>query len=178
MADARPLRDVFTELVGVPGSTGDPAARLSDQGHDALSEDLVAEAVVSYADTAPVEVAEHLAPYVAAHSVIGAEPGDGPPAGWHDLLSTAPDVGADESAEVADHEPADVDVPAVDFGAGADVGTIDIELPDVGSGEIAAPDAPADDATWPPVEDPGFDEVELAEFADDVDDEPDDDLGV
>jgi hypothetical protein len=102
MASARPLREVFADLVGTPSATDDPAALLRDHGHPALPDDLVAEAVVSYADTAPVEVAEHLAPYVTAHSAVGpdAEPGDEPDAGWLDLLGTAPDVTGGEPADL------------------------------------------------------------------------------
>ena len=47
MTDARPLRDVFTDLVGAPGTTGDPAALLSAQGPQELPDELVGEAVVS-----------------------------------------------------------------------------------------------------------------------------------
>jgi hypothetical protein len=108
MASARPLRDVFTELVGAPSAADDPAALLSDHGHPGLPDDLVAEAVVSYADTAPLEVAEHLAPYVTAHSTVGAGPvtGDEPGGGWLDLLGTAPDVAGDEPADLDGLAPA------------------------------------------------------------------------
>ena len=107
MAPARPLRDVFADLIGDPSAADDPAALLRDQGHPGLPDHLVAEAVVSYADTAPVEVAEHLAPYVTAHSAVGADPvpGDEPPAGWLDLLGTAPDV-VRRPADIDDLAPA------------------------------------------------------------------------
>jgi len=133
MASARPLRDVFADLVGAPGAADDPAALLRDHGHPGLPEELVAEAVVSYADTAPVEVAERLAPYVTAHSAVGADPvpGDEPAAGWLDLLGAAPDVTGDEPADLDDLAPGsggfdaaaglDPD-PGLDFGAGAGPG--------------------------------------------------------
>lgn len=152
MASARPLRDVFADLVGAPGTTGDPAALLREHGHPGLPDDLVAEAVVSYADTAPVEVAEHLAPYVTAHSVVGADPeaGDEPAAGWLDLLGTAPDVAGDDAADLDGLAPerggfdaaTDLDPdPGLEFGAGA------------GSGFVTEPGADEhdDEAGWAPV---------------------------
>jgi hypothetical protein len=75
-----PLRDVFA---GLAGNGGDPGDFLRD-----LPADLVAEAVVSYADTAPLEVAEHLAPFVAGHSAVGSEGDAGET--WLDLLASAP----------------------------------------------------------------------------------------
>jgi hypothetical protein len=70
MERARPLRDVFADLVGTdtphrPHRTGRGAA---GQRPPRPARHLVAEAVGSYADTAPIEVAEHLSPYVMAHS--------------------------------------------------------------------------------------------------------------
>jgi hypothetical protein len=104
MTPARPLRDVFADLLGGDGAARpDPDGLLAASGHADLPAHLVAEAVVNYADTAPVEVAEHLAPYVTAHSGVPVEtpPDDGAvddadPAGWAELLATAPgDVGTD-----------------------------------------------------------------------------------
>jgi hypothetical protein len=178
MADARPLHDVFTDLVGAPGAAGDPAALLSDQGHAELPDDLVAEAVVSYADTAPVEVAEHLAPYVAAHSVIGPEPGDPAPGDWAGLLGTAPDVGQDDLDEPvpADDSLPGPDIPAPEFGAGAEAEatTDELELAD-DPFEAAEPDV-LDDPAWEPIEVPAADltaEVADGEVPDGEDDDPD-----
>ena len=90
MAAARPLKDVFAEL------TGDDAARpdavLAASGHGDLPPDLVAEAVVNYADTAPVEVAEHLAPFVTANSGVPALDQAEGADDWSALLATAPTV--------------------------------------------------------------------------------------
>ncbi|MEV6303146.1 hypothetical protein AB0M02_27300 [Actinoplanes sp. NPDC051861] len=119
MDSARPLRDVFADLTGSGSAGGDPAELLRDQGHPGLPDDLVAEAVVSYADTAPAEVAEHLAPYVTAHSVA-ATPADAGP-GWLDLLATAPAGPAPE--EFDDVVPASGDAAPgldLDFGTGAE----------------------------------------------------------
>lgn len=97
MTDARPLREVFDALAGAAGAftdrAGDPAQVLAGSGHGDLPDQLVAEAIVSYADTAPVEVAAHLAPFVTAHGAVpraagGAEVPD--PASGLDLLATAP----------------------------------------------------------------------------------------
>jgi hypothetical protein len=130
MAQARPLRDVFADLIGDPSAADDPAALLRDQGHPGLPDHLVAEAVVSYADTAPVEVAEHLAPYVTTHSAVGADPvpGDEAPAGWLDLLGTAPDVSGPADIDDLAPVPGEFDDAAglhagpgldLDFGTGA-----------------------------------------------------------
>ena len=201
MAPARPLRDVFADLVGDPSAADDPAALLSDQGHPELPDHLVAEAVVSYADTAPVEVAEHLAPYVTAHSAVGADPvpGDEPPAGWLELLGSAPDV-ADPAGEPADlddlapalegfDDAADLDPDlAIDFGTGADAASaiepgdgVDASGED-GLVEVLADPAELDDsgdaARWAPAEPAAglADDLsgDLADDADDDEAEPDD----
>lgn len=141
MDSARPLRDVFADLTGAGNAAGDPEALLRDQGHPELPEHLVAEAVVSYAETAPAEVAEHLAPYVTAHSAVGAgeAPGDEPAVGWLDLLGTAP-VGAGPDAELAAgpaaDAPADLDslAPAPDgLEAAAGIGTEGIDAGGIGT---------------------------------------------
>ena len=68
-----------------------PAAVLRANGHPDLPDDLVAEAVGSYADTAPIEVAEHLSPYVMAHSPVPQpDAADVDPADWFDAVTTAP----------------------------------------------------------------------------------------
>lgn len=154
MASARPLREVFADLVGAPSATGDPAALLRDQGHDGLPDDLVAEAVVSFADTAPIEVAEQLAPFVTAHSGVGDEPV--PTSGWLDLLGSAPDLAGDVPAGI-DHG-GDVDPdPVLEFGTGAGPGSAiepddDVEGPeDDGFAEILTDPAELDDAAdWAP----------------------------
>jgi hypothetical protein len=181
MASARPLREVFADLVGAPSD--DPDALLRDQGHPGLPDDLIAEAVVSYADTAPVEVAEHLAPYVTTHSAVGADPvpGDEPPAGWVDLLSTAP---AGDPAEIDDLPPAAEgfdDGVDLDFGMGAEPIEIgdDAEDHDLdGPVDTLADPAELDDGAeaidWAPA-DPPADPVAdpAADEFDDDDGEPD-----
>lgn len=62
------IREVFDELAG--GGDADPADALADRGYGELPEPLLSEAIVSYADTAPVEVAEHLSPFVMVHSAV------------------------------------------------------------------------------------------------------------
>ena len=107
MDATRPLRDVFTALTGEGGASGsDPGEALRLNGHADLSDGLVAEAVVSYADTAPIEVAEHLAPFVMANSpvpIAGADldTAEGESPSWLDALATAP--------VPADIDPADID---------------------------------------------------------------------
>ena len=170
--DARPLKDVFSDLVGDPSAGADA---LAAAGHD-LPADLVAEAVVSFAGTAPAEVAEHLAPFVTANSGVpgegGAETGE-----WFELLATAPDpdeveelddgtvLGAAPTAHGATDE--------LEFGAGADADddADDAEL------DATADDLDEFDGTGtavdhePLVDDPALD---LDEMADDVDEDGDD----
>jgi hypothetical protein len=138
MESARPLRDVFADLTGAGHAAADPGELLRDQGHPALPDDLVAEAVISYADTAPAEVAEHLAPYVTAHSVIGSEPPADPP-GWLDLLATAPAVTEpgdldDLTPVTGDREDADLGT-GLDFGTGTETGPAPEALDDATAGE-------------------------------------------
>jgi hypothetical protein len=96
MEPARPLRDVFADLVTDEdvrrAHAADPEGFLQAQGHTELPEQLVSEAIVNYADTAPAEVAEHLAPFVMAHSPVPAVSPDGPAADADglQLLATAP----------------------------------------------------------------------------------------
>jgi len=93
MATARPLRDVFADVAGDDGArASDPAELLRTSGHGDLPDHLVAEAVTSYADTAPVEVAEHLSPYVMANSAVPGVDTEVDPASWLEALATAPEV--------------------------------------------------------------------------------------
>jgi hypothetical protein len=149
-----PLRDVFA---GLAGNGGDPGDFLRD-----LPADLVAEAVVSYADTAPLEVAEHLAPFVGARF-------DESDAGetWLDLLASAP---VEEEAS----GPEDLG-----FGTGSGTAVDDMtsfDVPDDGVG-IDVDDVPAPE-TSPGLDGLGDDLVEdWAEFGDDgADGDPDDAL--
>ena len=118
MDPASPLRDVFAQLAG----EGQPHAEAAEEllaahGHAGLPDGLVAEAVVNFADTAPHEVAEHLAPFVKANSAVPLDDADADEdtadRGWFDLLSTAPEVD-DLSAE-----PAGLDDEALDFASAA-----------------------------------------------------------
>lgn len=123
--DARPIRELLADLVGDAEARheygADPAGYLAAHGHPDLPGDLVAEAVVSYADTAPVEVAAALAPYVAAHGPVPVPEVDTDPS-WFDLLTTADaaDNPFDEHLEAATATDADEDPTDLDFGAGAD----------------------------------------------------------
>jgi hypothetical protein len=177
--DARPLKDVFTDLVGDPSAA---VGALAGAGHD-LPPDLVAEAVVSFAGTAPAEVAEHLAPYVTANSGVPVESEADWVTDWPDLFATAPEVGeADEfddgEADVLDAPPAEHAAGIVElaFGAGADDGPAADPDPDLDTGldnDLAsAVDDPADEA-------PSFDDLTEAgpDSSLDVDADDDDDDG-
>jgi hypothetical protein len=152
MDPARPLREVFAELTGA-GSTGDPGGLLRD-----LPDELVAEAVVSYAETAPLEIAEHLAPFVSAHSAVGSEwPA---PEGWLDLLATAP------AGEPGDGDAAAGAVDDLGFGTGAGLEPAGYE----GSTDTAGLEPDDFHASADPA---GFDEIaETVETDDDFDELP------
>jgi hypothetical protein len=93
MATARPLRDVFADATGDEAArASDPAELLRANGHEDLPDTLVAEAVTSYADTAPVEVAEHLSQYVMANSAVPGVGTEIDPSGWLEAVSTAPEM--------------------------------------------------------------------------------------
>jgi hypothetical protein len=113
MTETRPLRDVFADLAGSDGpSATSPADVLAANGHPDLPNGLVAEAVGSYADTAPVEIAEHLSPYVMAHSPVPLT--DAPEvdsADWFDAVMTAP-------TETYAADPADLDAADLDAAHG------------------------------------------------------------
>lgn len=94
LRDARSVRSVLDDLVGAGEAAGDAAQALRAAGHEDLAPELVAEAVVSFAAVAPPTLAEHLAPFVTAHSpaAVDADPAPvGADAGWGlELIATAP----------------------------------------------------------------------------------------
>lgn len=173
MADVRPLRELLTDLVGDAGAHPDGAEMyLAEHGHTDLPPELVAEAVVSFADTAPPEVAEQLAPFVTAHTA-GDEAGD-----WFDLLTSMPPGDTADTLDGAEEPwPADdfgADPgPGLDFGAGA-VDTLDAPTP---LADEAPTTTPAD---WPTEEEQHSPESEIAaqevladvDLAADLDEDP------
>jgi hypothetical protein len=114
MEPARTLRDVFAGMAGHTAghedagqATSDPRTFLAE--HENLPDHLLVTAIGSYAGTAPAEVAEHLAPIVAANEADishGGETVTGADAmGGLNLLASAP-VGAWEgevSLDPTDH---------------------------------------------------------------------------
>lgn len=159
---ARPLRSVFADLAGgrdFGASSGmAPEEVLAAHGHPDLPEGLVAEAVVNYADTAPYEVAEHLAPYVRAHTAVPQPGGDTdvPEPHWFDLLTTAPTPGVG-GPDVIDAEVSDLaatDAPAADAPGGVeadidgDFGRGDTGSGGAGSGDPGAGDPGAGDIAY------------------------------
>lgn len=169
MDAARPLHSVFADLAGERGyaeaSGLGPDEVLAANGHPDLPEGLVAEAVVNYADTAPVEVAEHLAPYVRANSAVPQSASESSAAepDWYGLLTTAPAVpGLTDGHDVLDAEAgaltAEASVPAapdagrdldIDFGHGHRG-----PLEDDPSG-LASPAEGGHLPSWPVTPDPG-----------------------
>ncbi len=127
MGDVTSLRDLFDALRA--GSVDDPAGLLRTHGFD-LGDAEVAEALVTYAHTAPVEVAADLAPYVMAHSPVPLELDAAPPDGLAllagaggavDTLDDLPDVGGAAPTGPED-APAGEDPADLDFGAGGAAG--------------------------------------------------------
>ena len=115
MDTTRPLRDVFADLAHdeEAHSTHDV---LRVNGHPDLPDGLVAEAVGTYADTAPIEVAQHLSPYVMAHSPVPLP--DLPEvdaAGWLDVMATAPIVNGAMPIDPAGSPDPDLDDPDPDL---------------------------------------------------------------
>lgn len=175
MADVRPLKELLADLVGTAGTHAhDPAEYLADHGHD-LPPDLAAEAVVNFADTASPEVAEHLAPFVTAHTA-GVEP----ESDWFALLTTAPVEPADEDVEADVDDAAELDLdgdldpdPGMDFGAGA----VDaLDLPPTSVDDIPTTQTPTDwapDTPEPTLDSPTSEEPDALSFDDE---DPDTDL--
>jgi hypothetical protein len=136
MASVRPLRELLADLVGdTSADSGD--AYLAEHGHPDLPAELVAEAVVNFADTAPPELAEQLAPFVTAHTA-------GQTADWFDVLTSAQPGLADDPDEGLDGGPVAEDFSSdpgaeLDFGAGA-VDALDFE--DSFEAEVAEAAAP------------------------------------
>lgn len=174
MTQGRPLHTVFTELlrddVAREAYAADPGGLLGPAGHGELPDDLLAEAIVSFADTAPPEIAEHLAPFVMAHSAVPLDDSEPPAATTGlELLADAPAnapadaadrIGADDLDSVldgTDAEPAPVFVDTgsplddLDFGGGAK----DTAHP---ADELAGLPFEAPHPVEPPAADP-FDEI-------------------
>jgi hypothetical protein len=178
--DARPLRDVLADLAGDAGARAaygaDPAGYLAAHGHADLPEPLVSEAVVSYADTAPVEVAAALAPYVAAHGPVPDASAD--PADWFDLLTSAelPGEDLDEPAEVADVAGDWADPGELDFGAGAGPAAAPsaVAVPDEETEEPVAVEETAPEPEWSPAT--FTPEPPIEGLAPDEDDDDDEDV--
>ncbi|MGI5191082.1 hypothetical protein ACQEVI_23280 [Promicromonospora sp. CA-289599] len=127
MDENRPVHDVLRERTGSGDTPGAVADALRAAGHD-LPHDLVAEAVASFADTAPTAVAEHLSSFTTAYGPEGlADPADLDAAEMLPdglaLLASAPAVDQASHGE------------AIAFGTGAGTGepNDDVVVPDVGA---------------------------------------------
>jgi hypothetical protein len=148
MEPARPLRDVFADLVTDEdvrrAHAADPDGFLQAHGHTELPGQLVTEAIVNYADTAPAEVAEHLAPFVMAHSPVPVDDGgtvtDADPIDGLQLLATAPaEQYLDELADHSPDAPDGAELAGHQHGAdlaAADAGTHDPFDLDFGHGDM------------------------------------------
>lgn len=119
------LHEVFDALAGQPDRSA--SEMLHDAGYGDLPPELVGDALVSYADTAPVETAEHLAPFVTAHL--------GSPDATPDL-----DAGFGLLSSVS---AADADLDAAELAADGNLAGVDGDLADVG-GDLADVDGNLD----------------------------------
>jgi hypothetical protein len=176
MADTRSLRDLFDDLTSRSRDAGaasdgsadgvDPAALLRDAGHGDLPPDLVAEALSSYAGTAPLPVAEHLSPFVSAWA--GGEPGEPDAAQGLDLL-----LGAATATEpvVLDDPWAGDDAWAADGGSIDDLDSADLDSPDLDSPDLDSPDLDSADLDSPDVHSAAFDATEDSDGDDDLEDD-------
>jgi hypothetical protein len=150
MEPVRPLRDVFADLAGTDGGQAREALTLA--GHEELPDDLVSTAIAGYAGTAPAEVAEHLAPFVAGDGVPA-------PADGLALLTTAPTGPWDDEVPLDGADGLDAadgfdDVSlddAADLDGGDDAGLDELDAAD----RLDGTDAPATDA--PGTDDGGLD---------------------
>lgn len=105
------LREAFGELSGSAGrpDAADLEGFRAAIGHPDLPDNLLIEALVSYANTASTAVAEQLAPLVMAYTGIvtapeGAEPAD--PARWLQVLATVPETETETEVEAVDRDDA------------------------------------------------------------------------
>ena len=114
MEHVHSLRELLASLSDGSATQGDPSTVLASGGHGDLPDHLLAEAIGNYADTAPIQVAEHLSAYVMAHSAV---PGLDPE-GWHPgelgdganglvLLSHAPGLGSEPAHDPGPLPPTD-----------------------------------------------------------------------
>jgi hypothetical protein len=75
MEEARPLRDVFDDLVALPaGRPPDPATLLREAGHGDLPPELLVPALSGYAVSAPLPVAEAITELSGLDEAGGADP--------------------------------------------------------------------------------------------------------
>ncbi len=142
---SRPLHAVFTELLKDEAArqayAADPAGFLDSAGHADLPDELVAEAVISFADTAPPAVAEHLAPFVMAHGPVDESDTDPIELDGLALLATAPGQPGDEDMDADFTPPAAEPATAVNADTGWPIDDLDF-----GAGSERAPaEAPATD---------------------------------
>lgn len=186
---SRPLHAVFTELLNDESArqayAADPAGLLESAGHAGLPEELVAEALISFADTAPPAVAEHLAPFVMARGPIAESDADpAEPDGLALLAAAPPQTTGDELDGDLPATPESMDEAHtgtgwssddLDFGTGSELEFTDAPADDFDGALSEIPAASAEPAEPAPAEDehllgpdPAF-AVDQAETAEDLD---------
>jgi hypothetical protein len=151
---SRPLHAVFSELLHDEATRqafgADPASLLDAAGYPDLPADLVNEAVASYADTAPPALAEHLAPFVMAHSPVSDAKDPAELDGLALLATAAPveatgvelDTDLPEPAEPVGTTHVEAGPPgdALDFGSGSE---LEPSRPEAGTFDDALTEIPA-----------------------------------
>jgi hypothetical protein len=152
----RSLRELFAELSSAGGA--DPSDLLRAAGYGDVPEPLVTEAIVNYAATAPLEVAEHLAPFAVAHGPVPVHDPAVDPADTRDglsLLASAPAVDAHggpshaPSADITVPPDADHHTVADDLDAGHLADHLDLD-PSVLDDTSAGPHGPVHHADLEP----------------------------
>lgn len=183
---SRPLHAVFTELLNDEAArqayAADPAGLLESAGHAGLPDELVAEAIISFGDTAAPAVAEHLAPFVMAHGPVEVSAADPAELDGLALLATAPpqttgDELDGDLPESVNEAHSDTGWPAddLDFGTGSELEFTDAPADGFDGALSEIPAASAEPAEPAPAEDehllgpdPAF-AVDQAETAEDLD---------
>ncbi|MGH1501962.1 MAG: hypothetical protein ACRBI6_00265 [Acidimicrobiales bacterium] len=134
------LRDAIEGLLG-PTTQRPAADALADEGHDSLGSDLFGTALGHYADTAPIEQADALAPIVTRTSSVPFEADDLPESDLPiDGDALALFDAADPASMIEADTPLDIDEPidtadavdAVVDDPGTEAGDVDVDGDEVG----------------------------------------------
>jgi hypothetical protein len=139
------MRDAIDAMIDALGVGADPSAVLAEHGYGDLPPDTFSSALVHFADRAPLDVADALAPIVTRVSPVPFEAEDLPPSEADDLL----DGGADVFDLLANVGLSDLDDPEEADPSLFDGGDADQAVPLVEPSAEPELDAPVDDELTP-----------------------------